>query len=231
MMLRSNRSGFTVIEGTIVAFVVVVVAAIGWLAYDRYQHRTTSPLPTGPVGNLTDATSITYPGKSFTFSYPNGWKVNRQILPSDMPSAPDGMQGELYELIRPDAPKTLGGEPVGIYVSAFKSGNTGNVLKSADGGTTIKNRRNVTIDGYTAMFQQNVPINTRTQSSTPSSYTEDNYAVTHDGETAVFTFLLNQSSIPAYPGVGIQPGLPSEPAFNEASLLPTFNAIVTSIKF
>jgi hypothetical protein len=66
----------------------------------------------------------------------------------------------------------------------------------------------------------------------PKTYTVDSYAISHNGIIVLFSFTVKESAVVAEPGMdGYTPGQILEPAYNETALLPTFNAIVTSIRF
>ena len=227
--ILKNYDGLTPINIGL-TIVVLVIGFAGWLVYDRYEYRTTHPLPTGTIAKITNPTTVTYPDKSFQYSYPGSWAQTTQSLPSIL-GHPINLQSKVVNLVPPNAPMTVGGFPQSVGITVFKSSNTSAVLKNFDGDTIVKNSARVIINGYPALYQQNVTIKSPTHYTIPSSYTDDTYAITHNDVTVTFAFRANEAMIPAIPAIGSSAGMSMEPAFDQTAQLPIFNGIVTSIKF
>lgn len=201
-----------------IVLVIILLVGVAWTT-DKYIHRTTNPLPTGVIHHTTDTKAYAYPSGYFKITYPSNWAIAAQTITAN----PTPYLEPVVALTPPSAPKTLGGHGNSVIITVYKSGNTSSALKDSIEGGTARNIQTLTIHGYKAMFQQTVPINNSKQSSIPSSYVTDDYAVTHNNVTIIFTFTVKEGAIPAF-GT-----LSAVPAFNATSTLPAFNSIIASV--
>lgn len=230
--MKKQQSGFSAVEVVIAIVIVGLVGVAGWLVYEDH-HKTTTPvvltkqkttsstkatpavdntkttstqLPTGAISKTGITGSYTYPNQYFSIAYPSEW------VPAEVSIPPTASQpGILSTIVTITSPNAAQAETASITV--YKAITLSNALSYAfqGNGTSVENSQSLTINGYSAMYQQNVI-------SGSGSYTDDSYAVTNNHYTVVFSFRVSQT----YNG---------EVVFNATNLLPDFNAIVTSIKF
>jgi prepilin-type N-terminal cleavage/methylation domain-containing protein len=223
--LHKNQQGFTFVE---VLLVILILAVIGFGGYYVWhtQHmakpiatvtstkttgststKPTTTLPTGSISTTTNTNSYTYPGGYFSLTYPGNWIASAF---SDPPAA--SQPGILATGLTITPPNSTQGETTGITV--YKGVSLSNALRETFVGNdlTAANTQSLTINNYQAMYQ--------TESAGTDS-TDDVYALTDGTYTVVFDFRVTQT---ADQSIGLS-------GFNLISLLPEFNAIVTSIKF
>jgi hypothetical protein len=232
--LQKNESGFSVVEVVLVVVILALIGTVGWLVYKNHHKTTTaaitttsttkpvtstktttatpvqpaSTLPTGAISTTDITGSYSYPGSIFTVSYPSSWTASGVSVPTA--AAQPGILPTVVTITPPNAAQ---GETTGITV--YKSASLSNALTYAfvGNGTTVENNQSLTINGLSAMYQQNV-----IPGSSSGGQTKDSYAITNGTYTVVLTF----ETI----------GTPNDPGgFNATSLLPEFNAIVNSVKF
>lgn len=227
--IHKNNKGFSTVELVLAVVIVILIGAVGYLVY-KNNHKTTTanvavttdkspaaipsttnktPTPTLPTGTIstTDITgTYSYPGNIFTLLYPASWTEDAQTVP--VATVQPGIQGTVVTISPPNTPE---GETAGI--TAYKSTSLSNALSEDSVGQSakIKDSKSLTINGYNALYEQVV---------TNSTKTTDSYAVTNNSYTIVFDFVLNGGGDPS-----------ASSSFDATSLLPEFNAIVSSIKF
>jgi uncharacterized protein (UPF0333 family) len=230
--IHKNEQGFSAVEFLLVIIIVILVGFAAWYVYHT-DHKTkqvtvtstssspaktttvgsngntTNPLPTGTIGTKDITGTYSYPGQYFSIKYPSSWTVAATTLPT-APVQP----GTLPTVVIVTPPSAYQGETASMVVD--QSTSLSNALKYAfvGIGTTVENNQSLTINGYSAMYQQNVI-------SATGGFTDDSYAVMNGNYTVVFTFRVSQLSSPEA----------DVSAFNAVDLLPEFNAIVTSVKF
>ncbi len=221
--------GFTAVEGLIVLLVIVIIAGAGWFVLTK--HKSTTPnkefRTSKSWSKYTGESfmSYTYPGNLFSIIYPERWAQSYRTLPASTPPAPDNMQSQIVALTPPKSPKGPDGSPLPVDVLVYKSGNTADIAKNVDGGTTIQHQKSIKVNGYDALYEQTVPDTSKGQVNIPSHFTDDIYVVTNNNVSVAFIFRVNESAIPASPGVT------AIPAINQSYLQPSFVNIVNSVKF
>jgi hypothetical protein len=236
-IIKTDKQGFTVIEAVVVLGVIILLAVVGWIAHDQksaapsattvaiktnvtstnsssHQSATAPPaiatqkvapinLPTGPNSTSQGLKTYDYPGGYFSFSYPSTWIFSAKTQPG---------ASSLSPLITISPPGAVQAEAA--TVTAYRSASLASALNQnfSGSGTTVENSQSLTINGYNAVYQQNV---------ISDSFVDDTYALASGKTTVVISFRVSQDA-------SADNGLSNYVA---NGLLPQFNDIIASLKF
>jgi hypothetical protein len=222
--IKSNQNGFGAIAALLIVVVIIVIGLVGWLVY-RNQHQTTpanavAAAKTASTSSQTTTQSTktyTDPGKLYSVSYPGTWTTTSSRINAD--SAIALADPNLSLLVPVNAPptSTQSASPNGVDIIAFSTSDTQAALTQRTFGDNKPTPKSLTVNGYSALYQQDIAANPKQL----PTYTDDQYAITHDGVTLVFEFREKQGSNAAS----------SSFTFNVTSTVPAFTAIVQSVKF
>jgi cytoskeletal protein RodZ len=220
----SDQGGFGGIEALLIIVVIFLLGLAGWYIY-HVNHRTTTTNTTNnsktsgsaPTQPQTASRTYTDNAKVYSVSYPEDWTVSQQSFGDNIPATP--LDTKVVKFTPNDAPdistvKSSGvAQQNSVSIFAFKSSDTKSLLDSWITGDKQSTPQNMSINDYSATYQQS-------SSTTAPTYTDDVYAITHNNETLVFTFREKQGT----DGTGT-------PAFNATNTVPAFMALVKSVKF
>jgi hypothetical protein len=106
---------------SVAALLSLVAAAIGTNIYNHIDYKNTSPLPTGSVANLKTTKTVSYPGRIFTILYPSSWNKAIQTSAISDPNDAENMESKIIAFMPPDAPISLDGMHLKVYVRVYKS--------------------------------------------------------------------------------------------------------------
>lgn len=197
-------------------FTILFVLALGvggWFVY-RFFAQPVTPVsipinaPATHVKPLT--TTYTDPAGVYRLTYPTNWQVNAQTSIDESIPLPI-IDNKVLNFI-PPGPSDSGFGIAGLFnVIAFQATDA-TVLSDAQHGNQHPGVQSLTINGYPALYQQNI-------STLGLTFTDDEYTVYHNGVTVYFTFREKQG--PAQ----------DVPSFDMSSEVPDFTSIVKSITF
>lgn len=88
-MKKINQKGFSIVEGLVIILVILAIATLGWIVYNRMQDNkdqtnsvtqaegsATTPIATTGTAPAAPKNQTYKDSKSkITFNYPSGWKV------------------------------------------------------------------------------------------------------------------------------------------------------------
>jgi hypothetical protein len=221
--IKSNQKGFGAVAALLIVVVVIVIGLVGWLVY-RNQHKTTTANSAAATGTTSTASpgaqsmkTYTDPSTLYSVSYPGSWTTSSSRIQAD--SAIPFADPNLSLLVPANAPptSTQSASPNGVDIIAFSTSDTQAALTERTFGDKKPTPKSVTINGYSGLYQQDIAANPKQL----PTYTDDQYAVTHNGVTLVFEFREKQGSNAAS----------SSFTFNVSNTVPAFTAIVQSVKF
>ncbi len=215
--MRKNQRGFGAVE---LLIILVVVGIVGFGAWYVGKHGNKSA--TNITSSSTNSSKTTTPAtktytdnsKTYTLEYPKTWTTSEQ-KPGSAAAVAD-LLNLLETEFTPENSPAIGSNPSTpnmAGVIAFKSSDTQTILNtyvSGDGQTTPQS---LTINGYRAMYQKAI-------ATKYLSYTDDIYAVTHNGVTLLFQFREKQGS-----------GANGTPAFDATNTVDAYTTLVKSVKF
>jgi hypothetical protein len=226
-ILKLDQEGFSGVEVFLGLVIVIILGFAGWYIY-HVNHKTivtnsSSTQTTSATGTAQAQTTKAYLDSSNVYSvqYPAKWTVNEQ-QPGDTIPAPllDSQKVQFVPINAPELSTVQSAGEVssnGVDIYTYKSSNARSILNFWVTGNQQTSIKSLTLNGYSALYQQS--ISTATPTSGPS-YTDDVYAVTHNGVTVLFTFREKQSADSF-----------GTPAFNATDTVPAFTALVKSVKF
>ncbi len=216
------------IEIILIIIIIVTIVLIGWYihhvsqsangTYNQAIHTNSSSPPKFSSKQKTPTKTYIDSSETFMVTYPSAWGVGAVPMQSGTPFPL--VNSDLVSLTPPNAPSTLTGakRPNALTIIVFQTGNTLGVLKKSSFGNEQTAPKRLTINGYTAYYQQDTA--TRNASQAPT-FTDDQYAVTHNGVTLLVSFRERQGVDKNSHSVG----------FNASATVPTVIKIVNSIKF
>lgn len=210
---RDYYDGPGPVKITFIVLGVIAVLVIGWFIY-RFFAGPVTPTNIGLKAPVikTPPTSATYTddSKIYTITYPvQRWSAHEaSALNLGIPLPP--LDNKMVNFI-PAYPVDSGYGAAGTLVLIGFKAPGATVLADAKNGSST-GVKSMTIDGYPALYEQYV-------NTAGTTFTDDDYAVTHNGVTLYFTFRQEQG--------------PSgdDEGFDATSYLPDVQTIVGSTKF
>lgn len=204
--------------GPVKAFFIVlgilVLIVGGWLLYRFLTGEPiTAFIPIHAPHVTPPPTSATYTDKAgvYTLTYPvQRWNVAAQTaINISIPLPP--IDGHVVSFLPVDPSDAGFGAAGQFYAMAFNASPV-TILTDARHGTVQSTPRSLTINGYPALYQQD-------SSNIQTTFTDDEYAVYHNGVTVYFTFREQQG-----------PSLDDD-GFDATGYLNDYQSIVDSIRF
>ncbi|OVE78816.1 hypothetical protein BVY00_01735 [bacterium G20] len=187
--MRKNQQGFNTVERLLILIIAGLVGFIGWYVYhNKHNSRSTSNIASSTQAAGANKT-YTDGSKTYTLSYPSTWTTTKYKPGNAASVAPllDPMETVFIPANSPAVGSNLS-TPNTVGVIIFKSSDTKAILSAYLTGDGTTTPQNLTINGYSAMYQQ--AISTRFA----PTYTDDVYAVTHNDITLLFQFREKQGS-------------------------------------
>jgi hypothetical protein len=213
-ILRNNEDGFGPAKAFFTILLLVLVGIGGWYVYRFFAQPVGSavipvnapykaPLPTSAT--YTDAANVyrlTYPVQQLEVKAQES--INISIpLPA--------LDGRVVNFL-PIAPNDAGFGANGSFEFMAFSAPATTVLNYAEHGSEQTPVKSLTINGYPALYQQSI-------STAGTTFTDDEYAVSHNGVTVYFTFRQVQGTSEDVQG------------FDATAELPAYNSVIRSITF
>lgn len=211
--LKGNELGMGPAKAIFLGILLLILLAAGWLVY-KFFFQTVPPtnIAISAPPKVVVPTSKTYTDKAgiYTVTYPTAWTVTPDDAINLSIQAP--LVDPVILTFTPPAPSDSGFGANGQFeLIAFKQDPL-TILNDAKTLNAPITPKAVQVDGYSAYYEQEV-------NNSPPSYTDDKYAIYHNGVTIFVTFRVQQGSNSVVQG------------YDESSELPQFNSIINTIKF
>lgn len=225
--IRDNQSGFSAVEVVLVLIIVVLVGVVGFMVYKNHHKSAKSASSTSANSGSTNkkTTADPYAGwnnytdtaKLYSVKYPGSWTVSNPAVHADTPFTLADTNQAIFE-----APNPSNTSPTEVFILAYATSNLQDVMSQDSFGDKPTTPQSMTINGYQALYGQDIETGS---TGTNPTYTVDQYAVTHNGVTLLFSFREQQ-------GNDENVGTPSASgAYNHTSATPQFTGLVKSVKF
>ena len=224
--MNKNQQGFAVIEGLLILLILAVVGFGGYYVYHT-QHKTTTTNSSTTANSTSNNSSTTndYSGwnsytdtsKLFSVMYPKDWTNTNPPVHADTPFTLADQNQSVFSALNPS-----NSSPTEIDVLAYSTSDLQSVYSKDSFGDKPTTPQTMTINGYQALYGQD--IETGSTGTTPT-YTADQYVVTHNGVSLLFSFREVQGN-DAYLGTASASG-----AFDHSALVTDFTLLVKSVKF
>jgi hypothetical protein len=228
--ISKNQKGFTAVEGLLIILTLAVIGFGGYYVYHTNHKAKTASVSTSGANNSASGStkstaanpyagwnSYTDVSKLFSVMYPSGWTAANPQEHADTP----------FTLADPNviiftAVNTSNTSPIEVDVLAFSTSDVQSVLSKDSYGEQQSTPQSMTINGYQALYGQDIETGAN---GTNPTYTDDQYAVAHNGVTLSFSFREKQGNDE---NVG---AANASGAFDHTSIVPDFNLIAKSVKF
>lgn len=213
-VLRNNQNGFGPVSAFFTILLVILLGIGGWYVYRFFAQPAGSaviPINAPYKAPLPNSATYTDAAKVYTLTYPvQRWEVKAQEAINISVPLP-AIDGRLLNFLPIDPSDAGFGANGAFEVIAFNAPAAA-VLHDAEHGSEQTPVQSLILNGYPALYQQSI-------STEGTSFTDDEYVISHNGVTLYFTFRQVQGSSEDVQG------------FDASSELPDFHAILNTAKF